>query len=853
MNSETVVQCFDTQVRRHPNALAIHADGREVSYTELDLLCNAVAHRLVRSGAPADFPVAVFSQYRVSTFAAILGALKAGRICVPLDPESPAARNAQILKDARPSVILTDGDYYAAARQFESSAVVIVDVDEEDIQDGRDPLPIAPRADDLAVIYYTSGSTGTPKGVAHQHQNLVHSVSTTSERLCITPHDRIALVHPMSSLSAGTCMLRALLNGAALLPFDVRRLGVAAYAAWIRAQRITLLQVVPTLFRHLLGVADAKRCLESIRGVWLGGETVTPNDVALAREHLPNAVLINNLGSTETLSCLQFQIDPETSFDDTTVPVGFAHRDKPVVLIGDNLMPVRRGEVGEIAVLGPHIGSGYWRDDALTERTFAPDPCGSGQRLCRTGDVGRERRDGSIELVGRKDNQVQIRGHRVALEEVEAQLNELPVVQSAAVTVATTAQGIAQLVAHVVPLAGGPPDAGSLRTALTPTLPDYMIPGAFLMRETLPVLPGGKVDRLSLSTRDSYHGNAQSNDDLSRDELTQSMVRIWQRVFALRAITPDDDFFELGGHSLLAVDIVEQIEAEHGLRLPLTALCAAPTAARLAAFARSTGLSSASVIRLSPGTGGRAVFFVPPRGGSALAFSSLVRLLPSTHAAYALEPVGAGGEHVPHHRLEDIAQHHVDAMRSVQPTGPYRLVGRCFGGVVAYEMAQQLRRHGESVALLALIDMVHAPGSAGKPKAGVVLRSVRQVMRAKRALQRRAYAALRRIRARLLYPHVIVRTTVSAPRSERMRALGALTAAHEQALRAYVADVYPGPLIMFQASSAGLGDRLLRSQWRQLAGGGVTCHEIDGNHTTLMRQPGVGVMARELARHIGAA
>ena len=408
---------FEALVALHSARPAVVTRDLAFSYAELNRLANRVAHTLLAALGEAEEVVALLFGQGMPLVAAILGALKAGKIYLPIDPELPTARIVDLVRDAEAKVVLTerlDHDSFIQLPDLRATAIAWDDV-RSDTPDTNPGLALEP--DRLAYVYYTSGSTGRPKGVADSHRNVLHNVMRYTNGLLIGPHDRLTLLQSPGFSGAVSSLFSALLNGAAVHPIIPAHESPQTLADWLRQHRLTMWHSVPSLFRHLCAAGGT---FPSVRVVRLEGDQALPIDAALHRAHFADdCILVNGLGATETGLTRRFIVRKDTPITGDVLPVGFAVDDMEIAVLDDEGRPVGTGEVGEVAVRSRFLAVGYWKQPGLTSERFRACPDDAAQRLYRTGDLGRMSADGCLELVGRKDFQVKVLGNAVELTAVE--------------------------------------------------------------------------------------------------------------------------------------------------------------------------------------------------------------------------------------------------------------------------------------------------------------------------------------------------------------------------------------------------------------------------------------------------
>ena len=574
---------FARQVRRSPDRVAVAVPGRRVTYAELDRAANRVAHAVLAHRGPGEESIALLIDQGPAAVIAVLGVLKAGKRYVPLDPLLPVPRLAHLVADAEARLIVTGARRRSLVSAFAGDGVRILDVDE--LSSGvsmADPgVTIGPDAP--AYIIFTSGSTGQPKGVTASHRAVLHDVLRQTNALHICAEDGLTLLRPYSVVGGVRALMSGLLNGASVHPYDIRAQGLASMAQWLRAERITLYESVATVFRHFARTLDGGDQFPDLRVVRLGGEPASPRDVELFRRRFGRHTLfVNGLGTTETGTAHLYFVDHDMPLDGNVLPVGYPTADTETDLLDENGNPVDVGTVGELVIRSRYLALGYWRRADLTAAAFLPDPAGAGARRYRTGDVGRRREDGSLEHLGRKDSQVQIRGYRVELAEVERALLDAGGVREAVVLPQESRHGDAMLVAYVVPAAGGVPMRASLRQSVSGTLPGYMVPARFVALPAIPLTAAGKVDRQALLALGRADADAATPVALPRTPVERAVAQIWAEVLGLRAVGIHDHFLDLGGDSLLATRVISRATAEFRVSVPVDELLAAATVAEMA-------------------------------------------------------------------------------------------------------------------------------------------------------------------------------------------------------------------------------------------------------------------------------
>ncbi|GAA3071374.1 non-ribosomal peptide synthetase [Streptosporangium carneum] len=574
MVSSSIQERFAAQAGRTPDATAVSSDDARLTYRELDERANRLAHRLLELGTRPEAPVAVLMERSVDMVVAILAVLKTGAFYLPLHSAHPLERMQWIMDDAGGPLLLADEVMRARGLPLGGQVVVVEGGRESQASSASDP-GVASHPDQLAYVMYTSGSTGHPKGVGVTQRGVLGLVSDP----CWDGgrHDRVLMVAP-HAFSVSTYELWVpLLRGGQIVVAPPGVLDVGTLQRLVVDEGITGLHLTAGLFRVV--AEEAPKCFTGVREVLTGGDVIAPAAVRRVLEACPDTVVRAMYGATET--ALFVTNGPMTApyLAEGSVPVGRPFDDLRLHVLDENLTPVPQGTVGELYVAGERLARGYVGRPDLTAESFVANPfAGSGERMYRTGDLVRLTPRGWVDFVGRANDQVKIRGFRVEVGEIEAVLAEHPGLAHVAVVAREVEPGDKRLAAYVVPESGDA-DVAALREHATRSLPDYMVPAAFVVVAALPLTPNGKLDRGALPPPDFESLSAYR---APRDATEETLCALFAEVLGVARVGIDDSFFDLDGQSLLAMRLISRIQAVLGEDLPISALFDAPTVAGLA-------------------------------------------------------------------------------------------------------------------------------------------------------------------------------------------------------------------------------------------------------------------------------
>ncbi|MFC1717667.1 AMP-binding protein [Candidatus Poribacteria bacterium] len=575
---QSMPEHFEKQVARYGDRIATKDESHELTYDELNKRANHIARAILEKRDQGQEPVAILLSQGIPGVCGILGVVKSGKIYMPLASWFPRARNEYMLRDSQADLIITDDKNLSLAHKLAQDNIQLLNIDELNPNLSVENLHLSIKPDDSAWLFYTSGSTGQPKGVYKCHRANLHAIMDAVNDMHICIHDRLA-----SFGLSESSFWPAISNGASIHYLDIRERGLSDAAEWLIQEEITICTLVVTAFRHFVDTLMGNESFPRLRLLRLVSEPVYKRDIELYKKHFsPDCILINQMAITEAGVIARYFIDKKTQIDDAIVPVGYLTADSEVLLLNEHGKEVAPNQIGEIAVRSRYLCEGYWRRPDLTQARFLPDPDGGDKRIYMSGDLGRMLPDGRLVHLGRKDFQLKIRGHRIEVVEIEMALLDLDAIKEAVVVARDDSHSDQRLVAYLVPVENSNPTVSMLRRALAESLPDYMVPSAFVMMDALPLTPTGKLDRKSLPDPGTARPELDAAFVAPRTPSEEKLTGVWSDVLGLDEVGIHDDFFDLGGNSLLATQIISRVINTFQVRVPLSALFRSPTVADMA-------------------------------------------------------------------------------------------------------------------------------------------------------------------------------------------------------------------------------------------------------------------------------
>ncbi|WP_281925788.1 amino acid adenylation domain-containing protein, partial [Flavobacterium collinsii] len=675
--NKTLVDLFEEQVKKTPAAIAVVYEGEALSYKELDEKSNQLANYLLTTiSINSQCLIGVVLERSDWLIISFLAILKTGSVYVPIDLNYPEERKEYIKKDSGCSIIIDD---------------LYLSLFKDTIFDYAVALPrIVIKSDDLAYVIYTSGSTGQPKGVMIEHKNLIHLCLWHKRMYAVTAKSRSSLFSGIGFDASIWEICPYLVSGASLYPIsDKIRYDLDQFSKFVLENSISHSYIPTSLCESII---EQEISLPNLV-VLTGGDVLRLNKQV-------NIDIYNNYGPTEsTVVATTYKV---ASTPLTKIPIG-KPIDNTMVYIMDeahHLLPI--GVIGELCIGGVGVARGYLNKEELTREKFISNPFIEGDRIYKTGDLARWLPDGNLEFIGRKDDQVKIRGYRIELGEIENVLSSIAGIIHCCVLAKEDSNYNKRLIGYVV--AEGKLDRAALQEQLKLSLPEYMVPMIWVELAELPLTSNGKLDRKALPDPDS--SDLSTKEYIApRTETEGKLAQIWQNLLGVEKVGVYDNFFELGGHSLLVVKLVATINKLLNTNINIIDIFKYPTIYNFVENMNSLlSYKNDIMIPLQEAGNKKEIFLAPPGSGTINSYIQLVKLLGEDQPVYAFQSPGLDGKSPISKSIEEMASTFIIEMQKLNPSGPYRLGGYSFGGIVAYEMASQLLNDGFDVEELLIFD-----------------------------------------------------------------------------------------------------------------------------------------------------
>ena len=860
--SQTLHGRFTRQAAATPAVPAVVASDAILSYEQLDLAAEGLAARLRQAGCGIGDRVAVAIDRCAAMAVAVLGTFKAGACYVPVDPELPARRWSALIAEAEPVAFLVNEP---APVGIDPGGAELVTVDVAALcsaaAQAQAPVPPPGSGDRIAYVLYTSGTSGVPKGVAVTHQQILSYLAGVDE-VAGLPAARYGMVQPLAVDASVTMLFGAWYRGGTLYPI-ARETGLdaTALAKHIQQHQLDILKIAPTHLQTLQQVVPAADLMPA-RWLMIGGEGSSSAWARSLTTARAGCTVYNHYGPTETtVGVLMHELthDDGGAMTPSRTLLGAPLSGTRLYVLDPAGEPLPPMVTGELCIGGALVALGYHSRAAMTAERFVPDRFNAleGSRLYRSGDRGRLRPDGLFEFLGREDDQVKIRGYRVELGEIEAVLREHPAVHQVTVR-ATGGNGGTTIVAFVAlrPTGQGKPPADSVYDELcahaAQRLPSHMVPAAVMALDDLPLSAHGKLDARALPAARSAAGAGSA---LPASPTEEAIITVWRDLLGVGEIGRHDDFFRLGGHSLLATLAAARLTSALGSTVTVAALFRHRTPAGLGEHLRRSEIQVNDPVLVSlgpePGTSTAPVICLHPISGTVACYTELAQALTGRHVLGVQAPRRTGAE--PPESVFAITGAYLAAIRERWPTGPLVLVGWSMGGLLAYELAQQLAAAGDPPRLTIVLDTVLTEAPSGELDEPAIAAALARFMAAGLGASQQppGEAELARLdhpsRMKAIQQWLTASGTAEAgvdlvERYEVFRA-------NLRAQRRY----QPGPSVVPLMLASAAETPVPVERWRRLTGGRLTVRQFPGDHYSLLREPTVSQLAAWMKDHIDGA
>lgn len=862
----SVLDRFIEQASLRPHAEAIVSSDVSVSYRELLALARNLGSRLVSANVKPGQIIAIYLPRSSEAIVAILGVLFSGAAYLILDIAAPPARNTNLLKDAKPALLITRTEHLPHS---------IANLPPQILLDRLEHFPVtkplsAPKEDELAYMVYTSGSTGQPKGVMIDSQALASFVSGALQQYRIQPKDRILQFASLHFDASVEEIFLSLCSGATLVLREESMIqSIPRFLQACQQKQITILDL-PTAFWHELAfcLSHQQATLPtSLRMVLIGGEAAHPERIKQWHSVVGDTVaLLNTYGPSETTVVATVATLEPGCTDQGDVPIGRPLPGVDIAIVDTAGYPTPVGQQGELCILGPTLAQGYWQQPVLTADRFVSLEQFSGNfRAYRTGDQVFVRPDGQLVFMGRLDAEFKISGHRINPAEIESVLSAMPDIREVAVVGYCLPEGVKRLCAYLV--AEKPyPSIQALRQHLIKILPAAVIPAGFNFIDVLPKTSSGKVDRAAL--RNCLPQWVTQRNLASSSSLEAVILRTWEEILGQQGLSVQDDFFELGGQSLQTIQVTNWLSARLDHEISISTVFRYPTAASLAAalelemqsnidnHSTSTGSNTSKTLfsSLFPIIKGKQpLFCVHPAAGISWCYMSLSKYLGFQCPLYGLQSPYLSSEiptpgSLTKNSWAQMIDKYLIMIRQVQTEGSYRLLGWSFGGIIAQAMATRLQQQGDDVELLILLDAYpgHKMKRRNRPSKQEVMALLYQATGQKylapsQASQEKENTLSQRHRGDLS----------SQIDSSRLNNLLEITQYNIQMARqSPIPDLYQGNLLFFTADHGRTDTALMHSVWEPFVTGSIKNHSLDATHGQLLTGEYSKTIAQVIASHI---
>ena len=715
MNSNTNIKntTFDLNdflSTEFPDKAALKYREHELTYSELANKINSLGSQLIAQDIKPSDRIGIYLNRSHESVIAILAIINIGAVYVPLDPNYPEERLQFILNDSSLKAIITSSD--VKNQNLDIKKINIGDK----LNTERKSFTLKFEGNIPAYLIYTSGSSGMPKGVEVTRSNLYNFIRLSSKSLNVNSSDVCLFSASINYALSIRQIFVPLSKGAKLIVADFEHLqDPKELLTLIKNEKVTLVDFVPS---HLRSLIDYLKSLDELqknellsnflRRIVTVGEALTADIVnSWYHELKQTCSIVNIFGQTETTGIVCLFTTNNKEVYSGIIPIGTPIKETELYVLDENLSPVKQGNEGELCISNPCVANGYLNQYKLTSEKFISNPFdkSNSSKLYRTGDLCRLRKDGNLDFLGRLDSQIKIRGMRVEIDDIESNINSYPYIKRSIVTLNQLESGSQRLISFLVLKEVDNIDIEELKNYLFSRMPSHMIPTQFVIVDSFPLTPNGKIDRKALKEIKIDNESEESQSEIN-SEIEKKLLYIWKQVLNNKDIYISSNFFEKGGDSLTAVNLFILIEKQFHVVFPISVLYQNPTIQLLAKEIENESSSSVykSIVPIRTAGSKSPLFFVHGAGGNILLYQDFIKYLDPEIPFYGLQAFGLDGKSEIIYDVKTMAIMYLSEIRKVQQKGPYYLGGYCMGGTVAFEIAQQLKKSGEEVNALILLE-----------------------------------------------------------------------------------------------------------------------------------------------------
>jgi len=831
-----------------PHREALKFYDTKITYKNLQQKANQLAHYFYEKGLRPNDLIGVCVPRSSEMVITLIAIMKCGAAYLPMDPQYPRERLQFMLEDSEAEFLITTPEF-SNSLFTKKGLLLLEDALSEIGQYPNTPLAVEVSQDAIAYLLYTSGSTGKPKGVQVTHRNLVNLLSSLGNEPGMIENDKVLAITTISFDIAAVELYLPLLKGACTVIADNKTLRDARLLLDIlEKEGITILQATPSTWQMLLDTTDK----DTFRlKAFCGGEALSPN---LAKRLLSKCESVWNMyGPTETTI---YSAINQISMADAPICIGRPIANTQIYILGEQNQLVPPGTVGEIVIGGDGVAKGYWKRPQLTADKFVTDPLNEESNIIfyRTGDLGKLLSSGKVQCLGRLDEQVKIRGHRIEPGEIEQALIGLENIKESAVLAHDD-----RLIAYVVPIeirGDNNNHISQWRNSLINILPGYLIPNEFRILKALPITPNGKLDRKALLELPGSKYNSFSLNADPRTKTEEMVSNIWQDCLDMERVDIFSNFFELGGHSLIAVQVMNRLEQQTGVRYPIALIFEYSTIEKLAMFIdaeEGTPVAGESLLSIKATGSKIPLYLIHGVGYNVLKLNDLAKNLDEDQPVYGLQGIGVKSKVKALESVEEISAHYISAIQKVNPEGPYSLAGHSYGGIIAYEMASQLIAEGKKIKKLIMLDtdveLSYYHKSFIRKKMARIENTTRKIGFTLRQMSKSRdnfHFYFNRKKDKILKQYIVER---GDDRQQQLNDLeiSKIESENDAMMRRY--HIQPQPVEIDLLRAEKRIDFLYDPKylgWKDLALNGLNIHDVPGDHLEMILPPNDEVTARIL-------